>query len=104
MAEDAPFVVAKDEYHLDVGEFYSIAYHCAKAHPDGNGAVNPDIYQHPTDGSKPECFYNNGVIVADFIWEDNGVVHSQNVDINTGGVVENPAAPNYPDQRPPTPE
>lgn len=56
--DDGPMSVAMNDYGMDKDEFYSNAYGCAEAFPDGDGKISGDIADIPTDGSLPLCFFN----------------------------------------------
>ena len=97
--DDGPMSVAIDDYKIDVGEFYAIAYDCAEKYPDGDGQVPRDSYDLPTDGSKPECFYSVPVVEGAVTWNDSGFAYITNIGLNTAGVRDHGPPPNFPDDR-----
>ena len=97
--DDGPMSVAINDYQIDVGEFYAIAYACAKNHPDGDGKVSDDYLKLPTDGSKPECFYNVPVVEGAVTWNDDGYAYITDIGLNTAGVADEAPPPNFPDAR-----
>ncbi|CAJ2513287.1 Uu.00g014060.m01.CDS01 [Anthostomella pinea] len=43
---------------FDIAIMYGNAIQCARDHPDGKGAIDPDVNKLPTDGKPAPCFYN----------------------------------------------
>ena len=85
--DDGPMSVGMNDYGLDMDEFFSNAYDCALANPEGGGKVSPDISLLPKDGRLPQCFYNVP-LVQGWTHPNGNVAYLWDLSMDTAGLWE----------------
>ncbi|KAK2765526.1 hypothetical protein FQN54_008380 [Arachnomyces sp. PD_36] len=85
--DDGPMSVGINDYGLDFDEFYTNAYDCAAANPEGGAKLSSDASLLPKDGSIPGCFYNVPVVEGE-TYANGNVAYLWNVGLNTAGLWE----------------